>query len=129
MNTDIARGRLGLDVAVITSSGETRAVSGGNCCPRRLRSTLGGHRGCRGTLNVHTNCTAINADGLSTPTNVSETANLPAGGAVLRTNEPERPKNQSDTSDVRTDTQNIANNLKTRQKWSGTPKTTTEAKI
>ena len=68
-------------------------------------STLGGHRGCRGMLNMCTKCTAINEDGLSTPANVSETANLPAGGAVLRTDEPERPKNQSDTSDVCTDTQ------------------------
>ena len=50
---------------------------------------------------MRTKCTAINADGLSTPANVSETANLPAGGAVLCTDEPERPKNQSDTSDVR----------------------------
>ena len=52
MNTAIARGRLlGLEVAVITSSGETRAVNGGDCCPRRLRRGSSGRR-CRERLRL-----------------------------------------------------------------------------
>ena len=67
------------------------------------------HAGCGGCRSINARGVVINADGLSTPANVSETSNLPVGGAVLRMNEPERPKNQSDTSDVRTDTQSIVN--------------------
>lgn len=37
MATVIARVRLGLEVAVVASSGEAKAGSEGDCCPRRLR--------------------------------------------------------------------------------------------
>ena len=58
MATVIARVRLGLEVAVVASSGEARARSwGGDCCPRRRRG--GWARGSSQSGKVEAGRTAV----------------------------------------------------------------------